>query len=191
MELKTLIIVTFLVVFAHHNECILLNPLFFGRILQTEWENHLLTRRSYYVCPKSPETIYPGASLSANQAGASSANNGKTEKSLEVIPPRVLRLAFPSIMGKRDPRAVKNLDMTVLPSNEVCLAGKKLKNIILPQNYRDQIMTGIAIWLSPCVSRAIHTKSNDCMEKRLKAMESIDVDAFRRLYFTVRAVMDR
>ena len=186
MALKTFIAFIFLASFVHNNESILLNPLLWGQqIFPNNVQNHLLTRDIHYMCPKYPKTLYVGTSLSVDQAITDSANKGTTEKSLYAMSPRLF-------MRKRGPRETNNLDMTVLPSNEVCVLGKKLKNVILPQNYQSQIMTGIAIWLSPCTLHpyfTIHEKSNECIERRLKAIELVDIDVFRRLYFTVRAVM--
>ena len=183
MALKiTFITFIFLASFVHNNDSILLNPIFFAIHTRSNVQNHLLARNNHYLCPKSPKTLYEGTPLTVDPAITDSANNDPTEKPSYVMFPRLF-------MRKRGPRELKHLYMTVLPSNEVCVLGKKLKNIILPQNFQSQILTGIAIWLSPCILMPILAKSNECIESKRKAMELVDIDAFRRLYFTVRAVM--
>ena len=168
MELKTFIIVIFLASFIHHYDCILKDTLFFS--VYNKLQNPSL------LCPKTPKTLYPGTSSSAIQTVTESANNGKPENSIDVMHSRAFKL-------KRDPRAFRNLDITLLPSNEVCVLGKKLPNIILPQNYQYQIMTGITFWLSPCISIPNPAKSNDCIERKLNVMELVDIDAFRTFAF--------
>ena len=171
MEWKAFIIVTFLALFMNHYDSILMDPLFFS--VYNNLQNPILS------CPKSPKTVYPGTSSSVIQTLTDSSNIGEIENSLDVMHFHLFKL-------KRDPRAFRNLDIALLPSNEVCVLGKKLPNIILPQNYQYEIMTGIVIWLNPCISIPNHAKSNDCIERRLNAMELVDIDAFRTWNFTLR-----
>ena len=182
MTLKTFITLIFLASFVHHNGSVHIFRIL-SALARNNLQNHSrITRNNHYICPKSPKTLYTETNLSKIPALTDSANNGITKKSLEVMHSQVFK-------RKTGLRAIKDLDMRVLPSNEVCVLGKKLKNIILPRNYQFQIMNGIAIWLSPCTHIPINVKTNECIENKLKAMELVDIDSFRRLYFTVRAVL--
>ena len=130
-----------------------------------------------YICPKSSKRITPEASLSPFQIGTDSGNDENEQQILIVVPLSV--------------RLFKKLEMTVLPSREVCVLGEKLKNIFLPHNSEFQTMIGIAVWFSPCISKRTHERQMHCLEDKLQRIASIDVKTFRTFYeFIVRAVYD-
>ena len=76
-------------------------------------------------------------------------------------------------------RLFKILQMVVLPSGEVCVLGKKLKNFILPENSQFEIMLIIAVWCSPCISETTHTKRNHCFTEKLIFIELVTNKEFK------------
>ena len=121
-----------------------------------------------YACPKSTKFISPDICLSPFEVSSDSQNN----------PARAIPLSDFHISRK----TFKKLDMTVLPSREVCIVGKKLKNFILPQNSQFPIMVGIAIWFSPCLTLPTNTQRVHCMDQKVTAFQSIDIKIFKPFY---------
>ena len=78
-----------------------------------------LNGNNYYACPKSPKLISAVINLSPFQVSSDSRDNSARDIPLVVIP--ISRRTF------------KKLDMTLLPSREVCVLGNKLKNFVLPE----------------------------------------------------------
>ena len=121
-----------------------------------------------YACPKSPKFISPDISLSPFKVSSDPQSNRASEIPLVVAP--ISRRTF------------KKLDMTVLPSREVCVVGKKLKNFVLPRKSQFRIMVGIAIWFSPCLSLPTNTQRFHCMDQKVTAFESIDIKIFKTFF---------
>ena len=126
----------------------------------------------YYACPKSSTFISPDITLSPFEVSSDSQNNSEREIPLVVAP--ISRRTF------------KKLDMTLLPSREVCIVGKKLKNFILPQNSQFRIMVGIAIWFSPCLSLPTNTQRFHCMDQKVKEFQSIYIKIFKTYFLFLR-----
>ena len=137
------------------------------------WTNH----NPDYLCPKSSKRVSPETSLSPFQVG-SDAGNDESEAPILIVVPLSVRL-------------FKKLEMTVLPSREVCVLGEKLKNIFLPYDSEFPTMIGIAVWFSPCISKQTYERQRHCFEEKLERIASVDVNTFRTFYeFVVRAVHD-
>jgi hypothetical protein len=131
-----------------------------------------------YICPKSSKSIAPETSLSPFQVGSDSGNDEKEEEILIIVPLSV--------------RLFRKLEMTVLPSREVCILGEKLNNIFVPRDSEFQTMIGIAVWFSPCISKRTYERQTHCFEDKLERIASVDVKTFRTFYeFIVRAVYDK
>ena len=122
----------------------------------------------YYACPKSSKFISPDVTLSPFEVSSDSQNNSARE-----IPLAAFQISR---------RIFKKLDMTVLPSREVCIVGKKLKNFILPQHSQFRIMVGIAMWFSPCLTLPTNTQRVHCMDQKVTGFQSINIKMFKTFY---------
>ena len=132
----------------------------------------ILRITSFNVCPKSSKWISPEISLSPFLISSDSSNNEDSERPLMVVP--------------LSTRIFKKLEMTILPSREVCVLGEKLKNIILPYDSVFEIMTGIAVWFSPCISLPTNNDRMQCVRKSMKTVQNLDVTQFKTIYELVR-----
>ena len=139
--------------------------------------NPLIRITGHNLCPKSSKWISPEISLSPFLVSSDSSNNEDVENPLVVVPLSI--------------RIFKKLEMTILPSREVCVLGEKLKNIILPYDSVFEVMTGIAVWFSPCVSIPTNNKRMQCIRQSMETVQSLDTKQFKTFYeFVVRAVQD-
>ena len=127
----------------------------------------------YYACPESPKFISPDITLSPFEVSSQKRSSDSQNNSPREIP---------LVVAPISRRTFKKLDMTVLPSREVCVVGKKLKNFVLPQKSQFRIMVGIAIWFSPCLSLPTNTKRFHCMDQKVTAFQSIDIKIFKTFY---------
>ena len=130
------------------------------------------------VCPKSSKWISPEISLSPFIVSSDSSDNEDTEKSLVVVPLSI--------------RIFRKLEMTILPSREVCVLGEKLKNIRLPDDASVfEIMTGIAVWFSPCISFRTNNQRTQCITQSMETIQVLDIKQFKAFYeLVVRAVQN-
>ena len=132
-------------------------------------------------CPISSKRISPDINNSPFIIGSDSVDDlGNKEEKIIVVP--ISRQLF------------KKLELVILPTREVCVLGEKLENLRLPYRSKFEefrIMTGIAIWFSPCVSRPSHTERMKCFDKRMKSINLVDISVFKSLYdFMVAAFQD-
>lgn len=88
-------------------------------------------------------------------------------------------------------KAFSKLGLEVLESREVCILGQKLKNIILPTDSSSQfeIMTGIAIWFSPCIQRTSHEQTR-CFTRQMKRFNAIDVNQVTSLHALLSKLLE-
>ena len=129
-------------------------------------------------CPVSSKRISPEINDSPFLVGTDGVTDpDTTEKSLIVAPIST--------------KLFKKLQLVVLPTREVCVLGEKLKNLRLPYYSEFEIMTGIAIWFSPCVSRPTHMKRMECFDKKMNSINGVDIALFKDLHeFLVAAFQD-
>ena len=91
-------------------------------------------------CPVSSKRISPDINNSPFLVGSDAVDDsGNHEEKLIVVPISI------GIFMK--------LELMLLPNREVCVLRKKLKNLRVPYPSEFEIMTGIAVWFSPCFSR--------------------------------------
>ena len=133
------------------------------------------SRRDHNPCPKSSKIVSPEISFSPFLVGSDAPGHVNTEKQPLVVIPVSTRM-------------FKKLEMGVLPSREVCVLGEKLDNLILPPDFDSQfeVMTGIAIWFSPCVSAPTHEKRMDCFTEKTKEIGALNISQFKTLYQLVK-----
>ena len=132
-------------------------------------------------CPVSTKRISPEINNSPFIIGSDSVDEpGNKEEKIIVAP--ISRSLF------------TKLELVILPTREVCVLGEKLENLRLPYRSKFEefrIMTGIAIWFSPCVSRPSHTECMKCFDKRMKSINSVNISVFKSLHdFMVAAFQD-
>lgn len=129
-------------------------------------------------CPVSSKRISPEINDSPFLVGTDGVTDTDTkEKSLIVAP--ISKKLF------------KKLQLVVLPTREICVLGEKLKNMRLPYYSEFEIMTGVAIWFSPCVSRPTHMKRLECFDKKMNEINGVDIGLFKNLHdFLVAAFHD-
>ena len=163
MTLKFFITVAFLLLFVQRYYCIIINPLVFGAYARNNFHNHLFSRNSYFLCLKSTKSIYPKNSLSLTLVD-------KDSRKDEVADQHLVVLTF------------NNIYMTVFPPKHICVFENGLKNFILSQNSGFESMISIAIWFCPCMSIQTSTDKHRCIEQRLKAIQSIDIDSLKVCY---------
>ena len=123
-----------------------------------------------YKCPPFPR-ISPEISLSPFQVTSDSHDGiSSDEQPLTIIPVSV--------------RSFSKLGLLVLPSREVCIVGQKLPKIILPNDpdSKFEIMTGIAIWFSPCIQRTTESKRDRCFTRQMKEFNKLDVNEVKSLH---------
>ena len=141
--------------------------------------NPLLRTTGLNICPKSSKWISPEISLSPFIVSSDSNDNEDVEKPLVVVPLSI--------------RIFKKLEMTILPSREVCVLGQKLKNIRLPEDDDSvfETMTGIAVWFSPCISIPTNNQRIKCITKSMETIQTLNIQQFKSIYeVVVRAVQD-
>ena len=128
-----------------------------------------ISSMDHYKCPDTPKWFSPEISLSPFPVSSDLHRHGETETPLYVFP---LSL-----------RTFKKLDLTVLPSREVCVLGMKLKNTILPSDYEKQfeIMTCIAVWFSPCIAKSNTEKRLQCFKNKIKSYEELNLNRVKSL----------
>ena len=118
--------------------------------------------REQYFCP-SVNGISPAITLSPFEIASDSPNGLRQEHYLTIIQVSL--------------RMFSKLGMKVLPSNELCILGKKLDRIILPNDRTSkfEIMIAIAIWFSPCIQRTSRIKRRSCLARQMKKFNSLDL----------------
>ena len=140
--------------------------------------NPLLRIAGNNVCPESTNWISPEISLSPFIVSSDSSKEEDAENPLVVVPLSI--------------RLFKKLQMRILPSREVCVLGEKLKNINLPDDGEDsvfEIMTGIAVWFSPCISIPANNQRMQCIKHSMETIQALDIKHFKTFYaLVVRAV---
>ena len=83
------------------------------------------------------------------------------------------------------------LELVVLPNREICVLGEKINSLRLPYQSEFEIMTGIAIWFSPCTSRPTHVKRVECLNRKMKSINDVDITIFQNLHdFLVAALQE-
>ena len=132
-------------------------------------------------CPVSSKRISPEINNSPFIIGSDSVDDSGNKKEKIIVAP-ISRKLF------------NKLELVILPTREVCVLGEKLENLRVPYRSKFEefrIMTGIAIWFSPCVSRPSHTECMKCLDKRMKSINSVDISVFKSLHdFMVAAFED-
>jgi len=140
--------------------------------------NPLMRTPGTNVCPESTKWISPEISLSPFIVSSDSSYDEDAENPLVVVPLSI--------------RLFKKLQMRILPSREVCVLGEKLKNISLPDDGEDsvfEIMTGIAVWFSPCISIPANNQRMQCIKQSMETIQALDIKQFKTFYaLVVRAV---
>ena len=120
-------------------------------------------------CPVSNKYISPAINYSPFLVGSDSMDDkGNRDDTMIVVP--ISRHLF------------EKLQLVVLPSREICVLGEKLKKIRLPYDSEFEVMTGVGIWFSPCVSKETHAKRIECFDKKMELVNAADVRLFRNLY---------
>ena len=85
----------------------------------------------------------------------------------------------------------QKLELVVLPNREICVLGEKLKNLRLPRDSEFEVMVGIGIWFSPCVSKQTHAKRLKCFDKKMELANAMDLSLLKNLYhFLVYATQE-
>ena len=140
-----------------------------GYSIWPKLRNLLRPGMDQYTCP-SFRRVSPEISLSPFQVTSDSRNGMSAEEPLTIIPVSV--------------RAFSKLGLVVLPSREVCILGQKLPKIILPNDSGSQfeMMTGIAIWFSPCIQRTTQIKRKRCFTQQMKTFNSLEVNQVKSLH---------
>ena len=123
-----------------------------------------------YICP-SIRRMSPEISLSPFEVLSDSPNQVDKEPTLTIIPVSI--------------KAFSKLGMAMLPTNEICVLGQKLPRIVLPNDdatAQFEIMTGIAIWFSPCIIRDTHQKRKTCFRRQMRKFNEMDIDQVKSLH---------
>ena len=130
------------------------------------------------VCPVSSRRIFPDISNAPFLVGSDAVDDsGNQEEKLIVVP-----ISLSMFM---------KLELSLLPTREVCVLGQKLKNLRVPYPSEFEIMTGIAIWFSPCVSKPTNVERLQCFEKKMKSIEAVNINRFKSLHhFLVSALKE-
>ena len=97
----------------------------------------------------------------------------------------------PMIVAPISRNLFNKLQLVVLPNREICVLGEKIKSLRLPYQSEFEIMTGIAVWFSPCTARPTHVKRVECLNKKMKSINDADITIFRNLHdFLVAALQE-
>ena len=97
----------------------------------------------------------------------------------------------PMIVAPISRNLFNKLQLVVLPNREICVLGEKIKSLRLPYQSEFEIMTGIAVWFSPCISRPTHVKRLECLNKKMKSINDSDITIFKNLHeFLIAALQE-
>ena len=129
-------------------------------------------------CPVSSRRISPDISNAPFLVGSDAVDDsGNMEETLIVAP-----ISLSMFM---------KLELSLLPTREVCVLGQKLKNLRVPYPSEFEIMTGIAVWFSPCVSKPTNVERLQCFEKKMESIEDVNINRFKTLHhFLVSALKE-
>ena len=81
-------------------------------------------------------------------------------------------------------RTFTALGMVLLENNQLCLRGKVLSNFLLPNRLsaQFQMLTGVAIWFSPCLQRQTLNMRKNCFKIQRMEFEKLDWNEINSLY---------
>ena len=129
-------------------------------------------------CPFSSKIISPAINYSPFLVGTDGVDaQGNGQNPVTIVPLSI--------------HIFRKLELVVLPNREICVLGEKLKSLRLPRDSEFEVMTGIAIWFSPCVSRQTHAKRLKCFDRKMELANAMDVSLLRNLYhFLVYATQE-
>ena len=129
-------------------------------------------------CPVSSKRISPDINNSPFLVGSDAVDDsGNHEEKLIVAP-----ISLSTFM---------KLELMLLPSREVCVLGKKLKNMRVPYPSEFEVMTGIAVWFSPCFSKPTNGKRMECFDEKMESIEAVNINQFKSLHdFLISALKE-
>ena len=129
-------------------------------------------------CPASSRSISPDVNDSPFLVGSDAVDDSGNHEEKLIVAPISL-----SIFMK--------LELMLLPSREVCVLGKKLKRLRVPYPSEFEVMTGIAVWFSPCFSKQTHEKRMQCLDGKMNSIEAVNINRFKTLHdFLVSALKE-
>ena len=134
--------------------------------LRRRWQMH--RERRMYKCPQTISNDIPHISLSPFDDSASLRKRDTSQSYVSVGPTRIIPLST---------RMFRNVGMVVLPNHQICVHGMKIANVLLPDDRQTQfeIMTGIAIWFSPCIHAASEVKKEQCFKSQMTQLNKLDM----------------
>ena len=129
-------------------------------------------------CPFSSKYISPAINYSPFLVGTDGVDaQGNGQKPVTIVPIST--------------HIFQKLELVVLPNREICVLGEKLKNLRLPRDSEFEVMIGIGIWFSPCVSKQTHAKRLKCFDRKMELANAMDVSLLKNLYhFLVYATQE-
>ena len=117
-------------------------------------------------CPVSSRIISPDINNAPFLVGSDAVDgSGSHEERLIVAP-----ISLSTFM---------KLELMLLSTREVCVMGEKLKNLRVPYPTEFETMTGIAIWFSPCVSKQTNDERMQCIDEKVKSIETVNTNRFK------------
>ena len=135
---------------------------------QMRYRWQMYRQRNIYVCPPAISNNVPDLSLSPFDDSSSLHKGDMPQSYVSMAPTRIIPLST---------KAFRNLGIAVLPNRQICVHGMKIANIMLPENPRTHfgIMTGIAIWFSPCIPAASKMKKKRCFKSQMMRLNKLDM----------------
>ena len=120
-------------------------------------------------CPFSSKYITPAINYSPFLVGTDGVEaQGNGQKPVTIVPIST--------------QIFQKLELVVLPNREICVLGEKLKNLRLPQDSEFEVMVGIGIWFSPCVSKQTHARRLRCFDRKMEQAHALNVNLLKNLY---------
>ena len=167
MPMKTIALLVFLSHFTSPNDAI---PV----INRSLMKNYVGEEK----CPFSSKYITPAINYSPFLVGTDGVEaQGNGQKPVTIVPIST--------------QIFQKLELVVLPNREICVLGEKLKNLRLPRDSEFEVMVGIGIWFSPCVSKQTHAKRLKCFDKKIELANAMDLSLLKNLYhFLVYATQE-
>ena len=120
-------------------------------------------------CPISSRRVSPDINNAPFLVGSDALDNSGNQKEKLVVAPISLSMFM-------------KLELMLLPTREVCVLGKKLNNLRVPYPSEFEMMTGIAVWFSPCVSKENHVKRMECFDEKIESIEAVNINRIKSLH---------
>ena len=120
-------------------------------------------------CPVSSRRVSPDINNTPFLVGSDAIDDSGNQEEKLVVAPISLSMFM-------------KLELMLLPTREVCVLGRKLNNLRVPYPSEFEIMTGIAVWFSPCVSKQTHVKRMECFDEKMKSIEAVNINRIKNLH---------